>query len=54
MNEERDAAYTLAESVVSQRFDHLSDETVSATVDALFDALAVALSHLDLAGLLYG
>ena len=50
MTEVRDSAYELAQSAVSIQFDGLSGDVVSATLDALFDSLAVALAGIDAPG----
>ena len=46
-----DLAEMLAESATAQHYANLSEETVQATVDALFDTLAVALGGLNSPGL---
>lgn len=48
---DRDIAWDLAEHATARQFPELADSTVQATVDALYDTLAVALGGLNAPGL---
>ena len=50
MTEVRDSAYELAQSAVSQRYSELPSDVVIATIEALFDTLAVSLGGINAPG----